>query len=241
MTAALFLCDDLAGDVVVLTGPEGRHAATVRRLQVGEAVDLADGRGTRARCTVVGLGHDTVELRVRERVVEPPPTPWLVVAQGIAKGDRGELAVELATEVGVDEVLPWAAARCVVKWEGARGERALARWRSTAREAGKQSRRARHPVVGDPVGLDALVARASGATALVLHEEADVPLASVDLPADGEVLLVVGPEGGITPAELAALASAGATAVRLGASVLRTSTAGAAAAAVVNARTARWA
>ena len=241
MTAALFLCDDVSADVVVLTGPEGRHAATVRRVQVGEAVDLADGRGTRAHCTVVGLGHDTVELRVRSRVVEPAPAPWLVVAQGIAKGDRGELAVELATEVGVDEVLPWAAARCVVKWEGPRGERALGRWRSTAREAGKQSRRARHPVVGDPVGLDALVARAAGGTTLVLHEEASAPLASVALPEDGEVLLVVGPEGGITPRELEALEAAGATAVRLGASVLRTSTAGAAAAAVVSARTARWA
>lgn len=241
MTAALFLCEDLSGDVVVLTGPEGRHAATVRRVQVGEAVDLADGQGSRARCTVVAVGHDTVELRVRERVVEPLPSPWLVVAQGIAKGGRGELAVELATEVGVDEVLPWAAARCIVTWEGARGERALARWRSTAREAGKQSRRARHPVVGDPVGLDALVARARGATTLVLHEEASAPLASIALPNDGEVVLVVGPEGGITGPELAALASAGATAVRLGASVLRTSTAGAAAAAVVSARTARWA
>ena len=241
MTAALFLCEDVSGDVVVLTGPEGRHAATVRRVQVGEAVDVADGRGTRTRCTVVALGHDTVELRVRERLVEPVPSPWLVVAQGIAKGDRGELAVELATEVGVDEVLPWAAARCVVKWEGARGERALARWRSTAREAGKQSRRARHPVVGDPVGLDALVARAADATTLVLHEEASAPLASVDLPTAGEVLLVVGPEGGITGRELDALGEVGATAVRLGASVLRTSTAGAAAAAVVSARTARWA
>lgn len=241
MTAALFLCDDVSADVVVLTGPEGRHAATVRRVQVGEAVDLADGRGTRASCTVVGLGHDAVELRVRSRVVESAPVPWLVVAQGIAKGDRGELAVELATEVGVDEVLPWAAARCIVKWEGARGERALGRWRSTAREAGKQSRRARSPVVGDPVGLDGLVRRAASATTLVLHEEASAPLASVALPADGEVLLVVGPEGGITEPELAALTAAGATAVRLGASVLRTSTAGAAAAAVVNARTARWA
>lgn len=241
MTAALFLCDDLAGDVVRLSGPEGRHAATVRRVQVGEAVDLADGRGTRARCTVLALGHDTVDLRVRERVVEPPPTPWLAVAQGIAKGDRGELAVELATEVGVDEVLPWAAARCVVKWEGARGERALGRWRSTAREAAKQSRRARHPVVPDPVDLDGLLARTAGATTLVLHEEASVPLASVDLPAEGEVLLVVGPEGGIAERELERLTAVGATAVRLGASVLRTSTAGAAAAAVVSARTPRWA
>ena len=241
MTAALFLCEDLDGDVVVLSGPEGRHAATVRRVQVGEAVDLADGRGTRALCTVVALAHDTVELRVRERVVEPLPSPWLALAQGIAKGDRGELAVELATEVGVDEVLPWAAARCIVKWEGARGERALARWRSTAREAGKQSRRARHPVVGEPVELEGLVARAAAAATLVLHEQADVPLATVPLPSDGQVLLVVGPEGGITDRELRALTAAGATAVRLGSSVLRTSTAGAAAAAVVSARTSRWA
>jgi 16S rRNA (uracil1498-N3)-methyltransferase len=241
VTAALFLCDELDGDVVHLTGPEGRHAATVRRVQVGEAVDVADGRGTRVRCTVLALGPDTVELRVRERVVEPTATPWLVVVQGIAKGDRGERAVELATEVGVDEVVPWAAARCVVKWEGTRGERALGRWRSTAREAGKQSRRARHPVVTEPVDLDGLLARVAGATALVLHEQASVPLASVDLPTQGEVLLVVGPEGGITERELERLTAAGATAVRLGASVLRTSTAGAAAAAVVSARTPRWA
>ena len=241
MTSALFLCDDLTGDVLSLSGPEGRHAATVRRVQVGEPVDLADGRGTRARCTVVGLGQDTVELRVLERVVEPRPQPWLVLAQALAKGDRGELAVELATEVGVDEVLPWAAARCVVKWEGPRGERALARWRSTAREAGKQSRRARHPVVGEPVDTEALAARAAAATTFVLHEQADVPLASVRLPPDGDVVLVVGPEGGVTDRELDRLAAAGAAAVRLGSSVLRTSTAGAAAAAVINARTARWA
>ncbi len=241
MTAALFLCDDLTGDVVVLRGPEGRHAATVRRVQPGEAVDLADGQGTRAHCTVVGLGHDTVELRVHERVVEPRPAPWLVLAQAIAKGDRGELAVELATEVGVDEVLPWAAERCIVRWDGPRGERALGRWRSTAREAGKQSRRARHPLVGEQVDGPALLERAARATTLVLHEQAEVPLASVDLPADGEVLLVVGPEGGITDRELRQLTAAGGTAVRLGSSVLRTSTAGAAAASVVSARTARWA
>ena len=241
MTAALFLCDDLDGDVVRLSGPEGRHAAGSRRMAVGEAVELVDGRGTRAACRVLASGRDTLTLEVVGRTVEPPPAVRLVLVQALPKGDRGELAVELATEVGVDEVLPWAAARCVVKWEGARGERAMARWRSTAREAGKQSRRARHPVVGDPVGLDALVARAARARTLVLHEEASAPLASVALPADGEVLLVVGPEGGITARELDELAAAGATAVRLGASVLRTSTAGAAAAAVVSARTARWA
>lgn len=241
MTAPLFLLADLSDDVLVLSGPEGRHAATVRRVRVGEAVDLADGHGTRAHCTVAGLGLDTVQLRVLSREVEPQPWPRLVLVQAIAKGDRGELAVELATEVGIDEVVPWSAERCVVKWEGARGEKALARWRSTAREAAKQSRRARHPVVHGWLDTPALVSRMVGATTLVLHELASAALASVALPAVGEVLLVVGPEGGITDRELAQLGAAGGQPVRLGGSVLRTSTAGAAAASVVSARTARWA
>lgn len=240
MSAPLFLHDDLSQDLLVLSGPEGRHAATVRRVRVGEAVDLADGLGRRARCTVTGLERDTVHLRVLTREVEPAPAPRLVLVQALAKGDRGELAVELATEVGVDEVIPWSAERCVVRWEGQRGERALSRWRSTAREAGKQSRRARLPVVHHWLDTAALLSRMSGATTLVLHEEADRALASTPLPAGGEVLMVVGPEGGITERELAQLAAAGGTPVRLGSSVLRTSTAGAAAAAVISARTARW-
>lgn len=245
MSAPLFLHDDLAegssGGLLVLDGPEGRHAATVRRVAVGESVDLADGRGTRVSCTVVGLGQDLVRLQVVSRVVEPEPSPRLVLVQAIAKGDRGELAVELATEVGVDEVVPWSAERCVVKWEGARGERSLGRWQSTAREAGKQSRRARHPVVGPWLDTLALLDRVAAATTLVLHEQATEPLATTPLPADGEVLLVVGPEGGITDKELRRLTAAGGRPVRLGSSVLRTSTAGAAAAAVVSARTSRWA
>ena len=241
MSAALFLCDDLAGDVLELTGPEGRHAATVRRVKVGERVDLADGQGTRASCTVLALGQDVVRLRVDARVVESEPAPRLVLVQALAKGDRGELAVELATEVGVDEVVPWQAERCIVKWDGPRGEKALARWRSTAREAGKQSRRARHPVVTHWASTEELLARAATTPTLLLHEEAAAPLASVALPADGDLLLVVGPEGGLTGREVSALTEAGAVAVRLGSSVLRTSTAGAAAVAVVSARTTRWA
>lgn len=240
MTAALFLWEDLSPDVVELTGPEGRHAATVRRVQVGEAVDLADGRGTRAHCTVLSLDRDAVRLQVHERLVEPEPAPRLVLVQALAKGDRGELAVELATEVGVDEVVPWQAERCIVKWEGARGERALARWRSTAREAGKQSRRARHPVVSGWASTDQLVERVAGTPALLLHETATTALATVPLPDSGDLLLVVGPEGGLTDRELRALTAAGGVPVRLGSSVLRTSTAGAAAAAVVSARTPRW-
>jgi 16S rRNA (uracil1498-N3)-methyltransferase len=237
----LFLADDLAPDRVVLTGPEGRHAATVRRLRVGEQVDLSDGRGARAVCVVAEVGRDVVVLEVLSRSAEPAPAPRLVLVQALAKGDRGELAVELATEVGVDEVVPWAAERCVVRWDGDRGAKALARWRSTAREAGKQSRRSWLPDVTALASTAQVADRLARACGLVLHEAASTPLAGVDLPDSGEVLLVVGPEGGLTDREVDVFEQAGAVPVRLGTSVLRTSTAGAAAAAVVSARTARWA
>jgi 16S rRNA (uracil1498-N3)-methyltransferase len=150
--------------------------------------------------------------------------------------------VELATEAGVDGVLPWRAARCVARWEtGPRGDKALARWRSTAREAAKQARRPWVPVVEDPVGTPALARRAAGATALVLHEDAGEALAAVPLPAAGDVLLVVGPEGGITPEELDVLTAAGARPVRLGAEVLRASTAAAVALGALGVLTQRWA
>jgi len=232
----VYVGSDLAGDVVVLDGPEGRHAATVRRTRAGEVVDLVDGLGTRVTGTVTAVGKDTLTVSVSARLVEPAPAPRITLVQAIAKGDRGELAVETATEAGVDEVLPWAAARCVARWEGDRGAKALERWRSTAREAAKQARRARFPVVGEPVRT-ADVAALPG-TVLVLHESATTRL--VDVPLEGDVVLVVGPEGGISDEELAVLEGAGATAVRLGPTVLRTSTAGVAAIAVVSARTGRW-
>jgi 16S rRNA (uracil1498-N3)-methyltransferase len=243
VTPPLFLVDAIGpGDGLLLDGPEGRHAATVKRLRAGEDVLVGDGRGTLARAVVASVVRDAVQLVLGERVAHPAPAPRVLLAQALVKGDRGELAVELATEAGVDGVLPWRAARCVARWEdGPRGDKALARWRSTAREAAKQARRPWVPVVEDPVGTPALARRAAGATALVLHEDAGEALAAVPLPAAGDVLLVVGPEGGITDRELAALTAAGGVPVRLGSSVVRTSTAGAAAVAVVSARTARWA
>jgi 16S rRNA (uracil1498-N3)-methyltransferase len=241
VSAPVFLAEDLAGDRLVLTGPEGRHAATVRRLRVGEPVDLVDGRGGRAWCTVAAVGRDTVELDVVRRTADPLPSPRLVLVQALAKGDRGELAVELATEVGVDEIVPWSAQRCVVRWDGERGDKALARWRSTAREAGKQSRRAWASEVTGLHSTRQVAERVRDAAAtFVLHEASAQPLAGLPVPAAGDVVLVVGPEGGLTDEEVAAFTSAGAVAVRLGPSVLRTSTAGAAAAAVVSASTPRW-
>jgi len=237
VSAPVFLAGDLAGDRILLDGAEGRHAAGSRRLQPGEAVDLVDGLGTRATCRVVRSGRDEVLLEVVARAYEPEPTPRLVLVQALPKGDRGELAVELATEVGVDEIVPWLAARCVMQWKGERGERQRERWQASAREATKQSRRAWVPTVAALHTTAQLTARLAGVTVLVLHEAARTRLTALAPPAAGEVALVVGPEGGITADELDAL---GGTAVRLGPTVLRTSTAGAAAAAVLSARTGRW-
>lgn len=243
-TAPLFLVDDLPdGDTLLLDGPEGRHAATVKRLRVGEAVLLADGRGGLAHATVDSVGRDTVGLALTDRAVLGPPAPRVLLAQALVKGDRGELAVELATESGVDGVLPWRAARCVARWDdGPRGAKALGRWRSTAREAAKQARRAWVPTVEEPVTTAALAARvAAAAGALVLHESAGARIGEVALPADGDLLLVVGPEGGITGAELDELVGAGAHPVRLGAEVLRASTAAAVALGALGVLTTRWA
>ena len=241
MTAPVFLVDHVDGDVLSLVGPEGRHAATVRRVRVGEEVHLVDGRGGRAVCVVTGLGRDTVSLTVRERRDDPAASPRVVLVQAVAKGDRGESAVTMATEAGVDAVVPWAAQRSIVEWVGERGERSRSRWVSAAREAGKQSRRAWLPEVSALATTQDVVQLLSQATcALVLHESASDPLSSIALPAKGEVVVVVGPEGGITDAEVAAFVAAGARAIHLGPSVLRTSTAGVAAVAAISALTSRW-
>ncbi|WP_121161907.1 16S rRNA (uracil(1498)-N(3))-methyltransferase [Micromonospora pisi] len=244
MSLPLFLVEALpTGDSFTLDGPEGHHAATVQRLRVGEELLLADGRGGTATAVVDAVGRGTLDLRVTSFGYDDAPDPRLVVVQGIAKGDRGELAVQAMTEVGVDEIVPWAAARSVVQWRGERGGRAREKWVATAREAAKQARRPWLPVVaGAPDESTARVAkRISGAAAgFVLHEEATVALSTVELPAAGEIVLVVGPEGGITSDEVAAYEAAGARTVRLGSAVLRTSTAGVAALAVLSTRLSRW-
>ncbi|MFI2647566.1 16S rRNA (uracil(1498)-N(3))-methyltransferase [Micromonospora fulviviridis] len=244
MSAPLFLVEALpTGDTLTLDGPEGHHAATVQRLRAGEELLLADGRGGTAAAVVSAVGRGTLDLRVTSRGYVDASVPRLVVVQGIAKGDRGELAVQAMTEVGVDEIVPWAASRSVTQWRGDRGVRAREKWAATAREAAKQARRPWLPVVaGAPDESTSTVARrtAGAAAAFVLHEEADDRLTTVELPDAGEIVLVVGPEGGIAPTELAAFTEAGARTVRLGPAVLRTSTAGVAALSVLSARLRRW-
>jgi 16S rRNA (uracil1498-N3)-methyltransferase len=236
----------------VLTGAEGRHAATVRRLAPGERLDLTDGAGSLAECRVTAVAPGTVELAVLSRRTQPAPRPRLVVVQAIPKGDRGELAVETMTEVGVDVIVPWAAQRCVAVWRGERADKGAARWRSTALAAAKQSRRAWFPEITALASTADVASRVAGAgLALLLDSEAPDPLTAAVTPATapatspggdgGDIVLIVGPEGGIAPDEAEFLAKAGATGARLGPTVLRASTAGAVAAALVLSAAGRWA
>lgn len=224
-----------------LDGPEGRHAADVQRLRAGERLLLSDGAGGVCPATVTAAEKGALLLDVGEGHREPEPRPGLAVVQGLAKGDRGERAVQAMTEAGVDVIVPWSASRSVVQWRGDRGEKAHAKWAATAREAAKQARRARVPELAPTASTKAVCTRiGSAAAAFVLHEEATVPLSKAELSAEGEILLVVGPEGGVSGDELGAFEAAGAVPVRLGREVLRTSTAGVAALAALSVRLGRW-
>ena len=260
MSAPSFLVKALPqGNTFTLDGPEGHHAATVQRLRVGESLTLTDGQGGTASAEVTAVARGSIDVTITARSFTEANDPRLVVVQGIAKGDRGELAVQTMTEVGVDEIVPWAASRSVTQWRGDRGHKARDKWAATAREAAKQARRTWLPTVsGDPDCSTKQVAeRLSGSTAaLILHEEATTrltafalstkrnhPEAAIPLGAQSkasEIVLVVGPEGGISPEELQTFIAAGATPVRLGDEVLRTSTAGVAALAVLATRLGRW-
>ncbi|MFE7583263.1 16S rRNA (uracil(1498)-N(3))-methyltransferase [Streptomyces gardneri] len=246
MTAPVFVVDTIPDTpLFVLDGPEGRHAVSVKRLNPGEDVVLTDGRGRWAECVVSAVeGKDRLTVELSTVYEDPAEEPHVTVVQALPKGDRGELAVETMTETGVDAIVPWAASRCITQWKGDRGLKALAKWRSTARESGKQSRRTRFPEVAEPMTTKQVAALLAGADfAGVLHEDREHgsdALATVELPTKGSIVLVVGPEGGVSPDELAAFEAAGAKPYRLGRSVLRTSTAGTAATALVLARTGRW-
>jgi 16S rRNA (uracil1498-N3)-methyltransferase len=229
------------GDTVVVEGSEAHHAVVVRRLRVGEAITLTDGEGASVTGEISATGKKSLDVVVRARESGPRPVPSVTVVQAIPKGDRGELAVEVLTEIGVDRIVPWAADRSVAVWRGERAEKSLARWRGTAREAAKQSRRSWFPEVSPLADTDQVGALIGAVDlAVVLHEGASTPLSAVSIESVESLLVVVGPEGGLTDAEVAAFERYGAQVVRLGAEVLRTSTAGVAAVAALLSRTARW-
>jgi 16S rRNA (uracil1498-N3)-methyltransferase len=227
------------GEIAVIGGAEARHAVTVSRLAVGEVVRVGNGLGMIASgmVTAVAPAEFRFEVETIETIERPSPAIWL--AQALAKGDRDELAIQAATELGVDGVIPWTAARSISRWEGSKVAKGQERWTVVVREATKQSARAWLPEVAPLVNTKQLAALAETARLIVLDPLAELSLTALDLD-DYDIVLVVGPEGGISPAEFDLLHSAGATSARLGDSILRTSTAGPAAIAVLSAKLGRW-
>ena len=233
LDSALSEVDASAGRVRI-SGDEARHAITVARVRVGESISVGNGRGLIAEGTVGSIAGGELEVEVArlERIERPSPELWL--AQALAKGDRDELAIQAGTELGVSGVIPWQAERSVSRWDGAKVAKGRERWQSIVREASKQSIRAWVPEVAEPATTTQLAALPG--LVLVLEPTATARLTDLELGEHDRITLVVGPEGGVSPKELQTLT----THVRLGAEVLRTSTAGPAALAVLSARLGRW-
>jgi 16S rRNA (uracil1498-N3)-methyltransferase len=248
MAGALFYVYALpeVGGIATVAGDEGFHAASVRRIRPGERLLLGDGAGELSSCEVIETGRGGLSARVLRRWRVPPPVPAVTVVQALPKSERSELAIELATEAGADALVAWQAARCVARWDGrARVDKGLRRWQAVARSAARQSRRAHIPNVTGVVStaeLERWVADevAAGALVLALHESATEPFAKHAADQAGSIVVLVGPEGGIGDDELAALTAAGAVPVRLGPTVLRTSSAAAVALGALGVLTGRW-
>ena len=243
MTAAEFLVNpgEISKETKTFTldGDEGRHAATVKRMREGEVIHLCDGQGTRAIATVVKVHKYSLDLTIDQFTFEEAPEPRFVVVQALAKGERAELAVEMLTEVGADAIIPWRAEHSIGKWDSV--EKGLEKWRRTSRESAKQSRRAWIPEISNLKSTAEVCEMMSQAQSVfVLHESADQALAASAIREQGTIMIVVGPEGGISPDELAAFSAAGARVVHMGASVMRTSTAGAIAVGGLLMRSQRW-
>ena len=243
MTAAEFLVNpgEISKETKTFTldGDEGRHAATVKRMREGEVIHLCDGQGTPAIASVVKVHKNSLDLSIDQFTFEEAPEPRFVVVQALAKGERAELAVEMLTEVGADAIIPWRAEHSIGKWDSV--EKGLEKWRRTSRESAKQSRRAWIPEISNLKSTAEVCELMSQAQSVfVLHESADQALAACAIREQGTIMIVVGPEGGISPDELAAFSSAGARVVHMGASVMRTSTAGAIAVGGLLMRSQRW-
>jgi len=253
MSLPVFIHPDLSaartGEAFSFTGPEARHAVTVKRMGEGERLELIDGTGIRLTLTITATsGKDSLEGMVESIVTTLEPTPRVTVVQAIPKSERAELAVDLATQAGADEIIAWQADRCVAKWDGKKAPKAVAKWQAAADSAAKQSRRARIPQVRGPLTTPQLVQElrrdraacdaAAAPTVLVLHEEATASIK--DVPLADDVVVLVGPEGGIGDAELDRLKEAGAVPIKLGPEVLRTASAAMVALAAIGMRTQRW-
>jgi 16S rRNA (uracil1498-N3)-methyltransferase len=230
-----------SGDIVDLTGPEAKHAVSVRRMRVGEPIQLSDGKGMRVRGVVDSINGNSLKVKVSSVAKESWPQIQITLVQALAKGDRDELAVQAATELGVASVIPWESDRSVSRWIGIKEAKGVDRWQTIVNEASKQALRAINPSVEAPIkGVQIAELVPGFELVLVLDPTAKTGLGSVKVPSAGKIALVVGPEGGISDSELEALEIAGALRVNLGESILRTSTAGIAAISGILASTGLW-
>ncbi len=226
---------------LTLDGDEGLHAAKVRRIRVGEQIRIADGAGTFADCVVESVAARSLVGRILQHGFDPVRRPTITVVQALPKADRGSLAVELLTEAGADEIVPWQSHNCIARWsDPQKAAKGAAKWAVTAREAAKQSRRTRAPAIAPLASTRELLQRAKDQRTVILHESATQSLMQQSFLGVGDVMIVVGPEGGVSPEEVAEFQSVGAHVVHLGPEVLRTSSAGLAAVAVISALTGRW-
>lgn len=246
MVEPLFFAEDAElssiGETFTLSGPEAKHASVVRRMSAGEAIQLTNGRGLRIRGTVASSAQEFLVIKVSSAEVEPKPAVQITLVQALAKGDRDELAIQAATELGASQVIPWQAERSISRWDGNKVEKGVQRWHLIVQEAAKQALRVWVPSVGEPLTtkqLSGLVK--SFDQVLVLDPTAELGMTSADLIQSGTLAVVVGPEGGISNAELQSLEAAGAVRVHLGQHVLRTSTAGMAAISALQAKLGFWA
>lgn len=237
-----FATQPAAGLAVTLGGSEGKHAVNVRRMRVGEGIQLSDGRGLRVRGKVASLGNSSLTVSVDSVTQEKTPTVCLTIIQALAKGDRDELSIQAATELGCWAVIPWQADRSISKWEGPKIAKSVDRWQTIVSEAAKQSLRVFEPRVAQPINSKQLVAAiADFDLVLVLDPTAESGLGPLQfLPGVKNVAIVVGPEGGISDHELESLEAAGARRFHLGEPILRTSTAGVAAISVIQAKLGLW-
>ncbi len=236
----IFATAPKVGEVVALGGSEGKHAVAVRRVREGEAIQFADGTGIRVRATVTSVGQNSLSAKIFDVEIEQAPLVRLTLIQALAKGDRDELAVQAATELGCWAVIPWQAERSISKWEGVKIGKSVDRWQTIVAEAAKQALRVFEPKVAQPVNSKQLAECVENFdTVFVLDPTSTVGLGSI-AEIKSNVAIVVGPEGGISESELTNFEAAGAVRVHLGKPILRTSTAGVAAISVLQSKLGLW-
>lgn len=221
-TGPCFYCPELPaeGDAGSLDDEEARHASASRRIRAGDSIGLIDGRGTRARAVVDAVTRRSLSFTVHERWRVPPPSPAIVVATAVPKGERFRTLIDMLSQLGAAAIVPLVCEHSTVKPRSS----SVARWRRIAIEACKQSRNPHVPEIVEPSSLADSLARVGAGDALIYADAAGGRLEDC-LGAGARLHLYVGPEGGFSDGEKQRLAGCGARPVGFGGNVLRVETA----------------